>query len=72
MKGDPTIPHLGISRTRKREATAPAANKVLPTELQVDDRLADDTGEWEVIAQPYSTAGGKGRRRGPKGSKSLA
>ena len=28
-------------------------------ELQVGDRLADETGEWEVIAPPYSTAGGR-------------
>jgi hypothetical protein len=28
-------------------------------ELQVGDRLVDETGEWEVIALPYSTAGGR-------------
>jgi hypothetical protein len=28
-------------------------------ELQVGDRLADETGEWEVIGQPYTTAGGR-------------
>ena len=28
-------------------------------ELQVGDRLMDETGEWEVIALPYSTAGGR-------------
>jgi hypothetical protein len=28
-------------------------------ELQVGDRLADETGEWEVIGRPYTTAGGK-------------
>ena len=58
MEGDPTIPDLGISRTRKREATAPAANTVLPTELQVDDWLTDETGEYEVIGRPYTTAAG--------------
>ena len=36
---------------------APAECGVLPTELQVGDRLM--TGEWEVIAPPYSTAGGR-------------
>jgi hypothetical protein len=25
MEGEPTIPHLGISRTKKREPTAPAS-----------------------------------------------
>jgi hypothetical protein len=29
---------------------------------QVGDRLADETGEWEIIARPYTTAGGKNAR----------
>ena len=28
-------------------------------ELQVGDRLTDESGEWEVIGQPYTTAGGR-------------
>jgi hypothetical protein len=28
-------------------------------ELQVGDRLADETGESEVVGRPYTTAGGK-------------
>jgi hypothetical protein len=28
-------------------------------QLQVGDRFADETGEWEVISRPYTTAGGK-------------
>ena len=36
---------------------------VLPMELQVRDRLTDETGEWEIIARPYTTAGGKDRAR---------
>ena len=43
---------------RKRESQA-AGDTKLPTELQIGDRLADATGEWEVIAAPYSTAGGR-------------
>ena len=43
---------------KKRESQA-AADTKLPTELQIGDRLADATGEWEVIAAPYSTAGGR-------------
>jgi len=31
-------------------------------ELQIGDRLADETGEWEVIVRPYTTAGGKTAR----------
>jgi len=44
---------------KKREPEQPATRRVLPMELQVGDRLADETGEWEVIAPPYSTAGGR-------------
>jgi hypothetical protein len=28
-------------------------------ELQVGDRITDETGEWEVIRQPYTTGGGR-------------
>jgi hypothetical protein len=28
-------------------------------DLRVGDRLADETGEWEVIGPPYTTAGGR-------------
>jgi len=59
MEGGPTISHPGISRRKKREPTAPAANTVLPMELQVDDRLADKTGEWEVVGRPFTTAAGQ-------------
>jgi hypothetical protein len=31
-------------------------------QLQVGDRLADETGEWGVIGRPYTTAGGKTAR----------
>ena len=31
-------------------------------ELQIGDRLTDETGEWEVIGPPYTTAGGKNAR----------
>ena len=41
---------------KKREPAEPTA-KVLPMELQVGDRLADKSGELEVI--PYTTAGGR-------------
>jgi len=44
---------------KKSAPAAPAATKVLPMELQVGDRLADEAGDWEVIAPPYSTMGGR-------------
>jgi hypothetical protein len=28
-------------------------------DLQIGDRVADETGEWEVIGRPYTTNGGK-------------
>jgi hypothetical protein len=28
-------------------------------QLKVGDRLVDETGEWEVIGQPYTTASGR-------------
>ena len=63
MEGVPTISHLGISRPKKREPTAPAANTVLLLELQVDDRLADETGTWEVVGRPYTTGRRQDRAR---------
>ncbi len=44
---------------KKREQAVPAASKILPMELRVGDRLADESGEWEVIGGPYTTAGGR-------------
>jgi hypothetical protein len=31
-------------------------------ELRIRDRLTDETGEWEIIGRPYTTAGGKNAR----------
>jgi hypothetical protein len=28
-------------------------------QLEIGDRLTDETGEYEVIGRPYTTAGGK-------------
>jgi hypothetical protein len=48
---------------RKAEANPPAAREsvlqVLPMSLRPGDRLADSTGEWEVVGRPHITAGGK-------------
>ena len=37
----------------------PTTIKVLPMQLRVGDRLADETGEWEVIGRPYTAVAGK-------------
>jgi hypothetical protein len=31
-------------------------------ELKIGDHLVDETGEWEVVGRPYTTAGGKNAR----------
>ena len=31
----------------------------LPMQLQVGDKFSDESGDWEVIGRPYTTAGGK-------------
>ena len=28
-------------------------------QIQVGDKFSDESGEWEVIGHPYTTAGGK-------------
>ena len=50
-----------VIRTGKLPSPRPdrPARRVLPMELQVGDRFVDETGEWEVVGQPFSTAGGK-------------
>jgi hypothetical protein len=45
--------------SKKREPQSAADTKILPMELRVGDRITDETGEWEVIRQPYTTAGGR-------------
>ena len=37
----------------------PGTTRVFPMQLQVGDQLSAESGEWEMIAHPYSTAGGK-------------
>ena len=44
---------------KKDQPKTPAERGVLPMELQLGDRLTDETGEWEVIGRPYTTAAGK-------------
>jgi hypothetical protein len=44
---------------KKPDPAPPETRRVLPMELQVGDRLADETGEWEVTVRPYTSPGGK-------------
>ena len=44
---------------RTRSAAPPVTASFFPMELQLGDRLADETGEYEVIGRPYTTNSGK-------------
>jgi hypothetical protein len=37
----------------------PPEHHILPVELQLGDRLTDQTGEYEVVGRPYTTNAGK-------------
>jgi hypothetical protein len=37
----------------------PGTLRVFPAQLQIGDRSSDETGEWEAVGRPYTTAGGK-------------
>jgi hypothetical protein len=37
----------------------PPPIRLLPMELQIGDRVREESGDWEVIRRPYSSAGGK-------------
>ena len=46
---------------KKPEPAPPAARRplrVLPMNLQIGDRITDETGEWEVIGRPCTSAAG--------------
>src|SRR5438552_19138018 len=49
----------GKQFANRRAAALADQRRVLPMELQVGDRLSDETGEWEVVGRPYATGGGK-------------
>jgi len=61
---DETVLHAKareVIRTGKLPSRRPErpTRRVLPMELQVGDRFEDETGEWEVVGRPFTTAGGK-------------
>ena len=41
-----------------RESSS-STTRILPMQFQIGDRLSDETGEWEVVNRPHTTAGGK-------------
>ena len=52
-------PRSGRQFANRRTAALLDQRRVLPMELQIGDRLSDETGEWEVIGRAYTTGGGK-------------
>jgi hypothetical protein len=59
---------MAKSRSEKKGQATASEPKILPMELRVGDRLTDETGEWEVIGQPYTTAGGGSFTHASRGS----
>jgi hypothetical protein len=54
---------MAKSRPEKNnEPKPPTEHRILPMELRIGDRLTDETGEYEIIGRPYTTAGGKDAR----------
>ena len=55
------MPKRGAKKPDKRLdlPAAPTTTKILPMELRVGDRLTDETGQWEAVGRPYTTACGK-------------
>jgi hypothetical protein len=51
--------NMAKSRPEEKREPEPATGRVLPMQLQIGDRLSDETGEYEVIGRPYTTAAGK-------------
>jgi hypothetical protein len=43
----------------EKKPTTPTEIRILPMQLQVADRLTDETGEYEVIGRPYTTNAGR-------------
>src|SRR5262245_60823762 len=52
--GRPRYAGNGMAKSPK-----PAEIPVLPMELRLGDRLADERAEWRGVGPPYSTGGGK-------------
>ena len=55
------MPKRGAKKPNKQLdlPAAPTTTKILPMELRVGDRLTHETGQWEVVGRPYTTACGK-------------
>jgi hypothetical protein len=57
----PTPRDLSVAQTaeatRVLEIKASASSRsILPMQLQIGDRYTDETGEWEILSQPFTLA----------------
>src|SRR6058998_2384912 len=60
FRGTPSRRWLSPGPRKGRTIRTPRGEtRVLPMELQLGDRLSDETDEWEVVGRPYMTGGGK-------------
>jgi hypothetical protein len=50
---------MAKSPEKKPGPKKPAEIHVLPMELRIGDRFRDESGEWEVMGRPFTTAGGR-------------
>jgi hypothetical protein len=50
---------MGRRSSKKSEAKPAGTPSVLPMQLQIGDRFADETGEWEIVSGPATMLGGK-------------
>ena len=48
-----------MAKPDTRAPSSSSSTRILPMQLQIGDRLSDETGEWEVVNRPHTTAGGK-------------
>ncbi len=48
-----------MAKPRPEKKAKPTTRGTLPMQLQPGDRFSDEEGEWEVIARPWTTRGGK-------------
>jgi hypothetical protein len=44
-----------LEKKRQEAPGQPAEQRVLPIQLQIGDRIVDETGTWEVASRPYTT-----------------
>ena len=55
----PQLPGTREASPSASTTAPPTATRILPMQLQVGDRISDETGEWEVVNRPHTMAGAK-------------